>query len=168
MTESLWSYCRRENLDRLLTEWNTEKNAPLSPDGISVGSTRRVWWRCEKGHEWCAKVSDRAGGLCACPVCRGRKAAPGENDFASKFPKLALEWAAENGPTSPGDMPYTSTRRVWWRCGDGHLYRAKIADRAAGAGCPYCAGRRVWKPQEVPAPKPMRAAQPVREDRPAV
>ena len=153
---------------QVAAEWHPTKNGALIPEDIAPGSIRRVWWRCEQGHEWCAKVLDRANGQCSCPVCRGRKTAPGENDFASRFPKLALEWAEENGSTRPTDVPYTSTGRVWWRCGEGQLYRARVTDRAEGAGCPYCAGRRVWKPQESSAPTPIRSAQPVREDRPAV
>ena len=34
---------------------------------------------------------------------------------------------------------------MWWKCDKGHSWSAVIASRTAGSGCPYCAGRKVWK-----------------------
>ena len=34
----------------LVKEWDSEKNAPLTPSQVTVGSHRVVWWRCPKGH----------------------------------------------------------------------------------------------------------------------
>jgi len=31
--------------------------------------------------------------------------------------------------------------RVWWHCGKGHSWQAKVSNRSNGAGCPYCSGR---------------------------
>lgn len=37
-----------------------------------------------------------------------------------------------------------SNRKVWWLCSNGHAYTATVEARTKrGAGCPYCAGRRV-------------------------
>ena len=32
----------------LVKEWDSEKNAPLTPSQVTVGSHRVVWWRCRK------------------------------------------------------------------------------------------------------------------------
>ena len=32
----------------LITEW-TEKNLPLTPDDITFGSNKKVWWKEDKG-----------------------------------------------------------------------------------------------------------------------
>ena len=42
----------------LVSEW-LEKNLTLTPDDITFGSNKKVWWRGACGHEWQAmEVSD--------------------------------------------------------------------------------------------------------------
>ena len=40
----------------LVSEWS-EKNLPLTPDDITFGSNKKVWWRGACGHEWQARVA---------------------------------------------------------------------------------------------------------------
>ena len=128
----------------LAKEWDSVKNAPLAPSEISAGSHRLVWWRCDCGHSWRARISSRARGS-GCPVCAGKKVLGGFNDLASRYPALAAEWDAEkNGALTPRDVTSSSNRKVWWRCSLGHSYAAVIAARTVrGCGCPVCSGRRV-------------------------
>ena len=35
----------------LVSEWS-EKNLTLTPDDITFGSNKKVWWRGACGHEW--------------------------------------------------------------------------------------------------------------------
>ena len=35
----------------LIPEWS-ERNLPLTPDKITFGSNKRVWWKGACGHEW--------------------------------------------------------------------------------------------------------------------
>ena len=36
----------------LVSEWS-EKNLPLTPDDITFGSNKKVWWKCKDcGREW--------------------------------------------------------------------------------------------------------------------
>ena len=58
---------------QLAMEWNYEKNGELTPEKISAGSGKKVWWKCKEGHEWSAIVSNRSKGF-GCPVCGGRYA----------------------------------------------------------------------------------------------
>ena len=39
----------------LVAEWS-EKNLPLTPDKITFGSNKRVWWKGSCGHEWQASA----------------------------------------------------------------------------------------------------------------
>lgn len=130
---------------QLAAQWHPDKNGGLTPAQVAPGTRRKVWWRCEKGHEWRASVTSRVTGGSGCPVCSGKQVLPGENDLASLFPGLAAEWDAEkNGRLTPGHVTPGSNRRVWWLCGRGHSYQAAIGARtSSGSGCPYCAGRRV-------------------------
>lgn len=128
----------------LAAEWHPTKNGALRPEDVMTGTRRKVWWRCEKGHEWQATVGSRAEGK-GCPVCGGKELIPGENDLAGLYPSIAREWhGTKNGTVHPEEMFAYSNRRVWWQCPRGHEYRATVANRTMReSGCPYCAGRKV-------------------------
>lgn len=34
----------------LIAEWS-EKNLPLTPDSITFGSNKKVWWKCYSGRD---------------------------------------------------------------------------------------------------------------------
>ena len=128
---------------RLAAEWDSERNGALTPREVTEYSNRRVWWRCPLGHEYQAGVSARSKGS-GCPYCAGRRVLPGFNDLASQEPKVAAEWAQDlNGGLTPEMVTTGSHRRVWWRCPEGHVWRAVIYSRARGdrCGCPVCAGK---------------------------
>lgn len=42
----------------LIVEWS-KKNLPLTPDGITFGSNKVVWWKGSCGHEWQTSVKAR-------------------------------------------------------------------------------------------------------------
>ena len=44
----------------LVKEWHPDKNGKLTPDLVPYGSGRKVWWVCDRKHEWEAAISDRA------------------------------------------------------------------------------------------------------------
>lgn len=141
--ETLRAYSERMGLPYLLTQWDAEKNAPLSPDTVSPKSRKRVWWRCEKGHAWEAALDVRSTGT-GCPYCAGKRPIPGETDLATLYPALAAEWhPTRNEPLRPEDVTAGSNRKVWWRCAHGHEWQATIYTRVIGGVCPVCIGRKV-------------------------
>lgn len=126
----------------LCEEWDFEKNAPLRPDEIVCGLSRKVWWRCEKSHCWQARIPDRRKGT-GCPVCAGKVVVPGENDLKTVCPDIAAQWDdAKNEPLHSEHVTAQSTRKVWWVCERGHSYISTVYNRYYGNGCPYCAGNR--------------------------
>lgn len=72
---SLKRFCEENNRQRILDEWDTEKNLPLTPDSIAHTSATPVWWRCEKGHSWCTQLRSRSRSSTGCPICREEKLA---------------------------------------------------------------------------------------------
>jgi putative zinc ribbon protein len=65
--------------------------------------------------------------------------------LAGKHPTLARQWhRGKNGALRPDEVSPGSHRRVWWRCprDPRHEWEAVVKSRAAGAGCPFCAGKR--------------------------
>lgn len=65
----------------LIPEWS-EKNLPLTPDKITFGSNKRVWWKGACGHEWETSVKARSKGE-KCPICSGARVIEGINDLAT-------------------------------------------------------------------------------------
>ena len=69
----------RNNLEvlnpELLHEWHPTLNEGLSPSDFVPGSNEKVWWRCKNGHEWSAKIADRARGK-GCRKCTSQTSAP--------------------------------------------------------------------------------------------
>lgn len=142
MRETLSEYCVREQLPNLLKEWDAPRNRPLTPETISYGSKKHVWWVCAKGHHWQAAVHTRTGSSTGCPYCSGRRAISGENDLATCYPDLASEWhLTKNGSLTPDQVLPGSHRMAWWRCSQGHEWRAQIKSRVNGAGCPICGNK---------------------------
>jgi len=55
----------------LAKQWHQTKNAELAPDMVSPNSNKKVWWICNKGHEWQAYIYSRNKGH-GCPICKSR------------------------------------------------------------------------------------------------
>ncbi|EJQ03382.1 hypothetical protein IE3_05417 [Bacillus cereus BAG3X2-1] len=125
---------------RAVKLWHPTKHGRLSPKDVSVHPRKKVWWQCEKGHEWETSVShiSREQG---CPYCSNRRVTS-ENCLASRNPQLSLEWhPSENGKSTPKMIMPGSRKKVWWQCKKGHEWRASIDNTNRGRGCPYCSGK---------------------------
>lgn len=129
----------------LAMEWHPEKNGNLTPQEVMAGSNRTVWWRCEKGHEWKARIVSRATNGMGCPVCAGRTVLPGYNDLKTKYPAVAVQWhPSKNGTLTPDQVTAFNNTSVWWRCEKGHEWKAQIMARTHNAaGCPVCANKAI-------------------------
>ena len=122
-------------------QWDSIKNGDLTPETITARTNKKVWWKCEKGHEWIASVASRTNGS-GCPYCANKKVRSGFNDLATINPPLADQWhPTKNGDLKPTDVTSKSGKKVWWKCEKGHEWQAAIYSRASGYGCPYCSGR---------------------------
>ena len=122
----------------LSKEWHPSKNEDLTPYDVTCGSHKKVWWICDKGHEWQVDVVNRSKGS-NCPYCTGRYAIQGETDLATLNPQLASEWhPTKNKNLLPTMVTCNSDKKVWWKCNKGHEWEAKINNRNHNKGCPYC------------------------------
>ena len=120
----------------LVSEWS-DKNLPLTPDDISYGSNKVVWWRGKCGHEWLTSVKARSHGE-NCPICSGSRVIEGINDLATKYPEIAAEWSTKNLPLKPTMVSAGSHKKVIWVDKLGHEWTASVKSRVQGSGCPYC------------------------------
>lgn len=144
MKKSFYEFCVENEKEDLLRQWDEAGNGALTPETVSYGNGKKVWWRCEKGHTWQAVISSRSGGK-GCPVCSGRMVAAGVNDLASVYPALAAQWhPSKNGKLTPQEVTSASNKRVWWKCPRGHEWQTAVYSRTQDfTDCPYCTNRKV-------------------------
>ena len=131
------------NFPEIAKEWHPAKNGELTPADVSKGSGKKVWWRCEKSHEWETAPGHRSRGN-GCPFCSGKYVSD-INRLSIRYPDVAKQWhPSKNGDVTSNDVSYGSNKRVWWCCEQKHEWDAVISSRTLdGVGCPYCAGQRV-------------------------
>lgn len=125
----------------LASEWS-DRNLPLTPEQITYGSNKKVWWHGKCGHEWETSVKARTSGE-NCPYCSGKRILVGYNDLATISPDLAAEWSEKNTGILPQNVTAGSHKKIWWRGKCGHEWQAVVKNRVGGAGCPYCSSNRI-------------------------
>ena len=146
--ENLREYKEKENSLLLLNpvlaqEWNYEKNGNLKPESFFSNSGKKVWWKCDKKHEWQASIYSRNNGN-GCPYCSNKKLLQGYNDLQTINTALASEWNYEkNEGLIPLDVMFNSNKKVWWKCKKGHEWQAAITHRYNGTNCPYCSNKKI-------------------------
>lgn len=128
---------------QIASEWDSDRNDPLTPEQVSKGSKRKVFWICSEGHSFEASVGNRVAGR-GCSYCSGKKVLAGFNDLSTVHPEISTEWDyINNSPIRPQDVSKSSNRNAHWICSKGHSYESTISNRIGGKSCPYCAGKRV-------------------------
>ena len=127
----------------LAQEWS-EKNE-IKPTEVSIGSHKKVMWKCRHGHEWGASVKSRTINGTGCPYCSHNKVLEGFNDLASQMPEVAAEWSEKNYPLLPTMVTPFANKKVWWKCSKGHEWHTLISTRSGGSKCPYCSGQILLK-----------------------
>lgn len=132
----------------LAKEWNYEKNKGFMPEQATSGMGRKVWWKCEKGHEWEAVIQSRTRGN-GCPYCSNAKVLKGYNDLATINPELLSEWDYDCNLLNPNEVLSSTPKKAWWKCSKcGYRWEARINTRSKKekpTGCPACAGKVVIK-----------------------
>lgn len=143
MGKSLCDYCMERDAHDVFLQWDRDCNGALTSANVTYSSHKKIWWLCEEGHEWRAVVAHRTSASSDCPYCTGRKVLPGFNDLATLYPETVEEWHTElNGSLTPSMVTPGGHKRVWWRCREGHVWKAIIYSRTGTqrSGCPVCAG----------------------------
>jgi hypothetical protein len=118
--------------ERLLDDWNYEKNKVFTPKEITHGSSTIVWWKCKKcKHEWKASIKRRSSGRFKCFKC---------HSLGIIAPELIKDWhPTKNGKLTYFDVSYGSGKTVWWKCKKcKHEWKFMISNRVLGCGCPIC------------------------------
>jgi len=127
-------------------QWHPNLNGALVPSQVPARSNKRAWWRCQKLHDWDAKISNRTALGRGCPYCTNKRVGYG-NDLANQHPEISAEWHSQlNGEVTADQVVPGSGMPVWWQCpkNEDHTYQATVTRRVGQrTGCPYCANRKI-------------------------
>lgn len=148
----------------LAREWNYKKNGDLTPDMVTCGYDKKVWWLLPYDDpktgkhfdfEWQSYIYSRTMNKSNCPYLSGQSVWKGFNDLQTINPKLALQWhPVKNGNLKPTDVTIGTNKRIWWILPyddpktEKHFdfeWQTTIARRNAGIGCPFLSGHAVWE-----------------------
>lgn len=126
-------------------DWDAELNGGRKLSSYLPASNKSAFWTCHTcGQTWKAQIQSRVVHKKGCPYCAGKRPIPHKTDLVTTSPVLAEEWNYEmNGSLMPEDVTAYSHKKVWWECRRcGHEWRATVANRVLGKGCPHCAPNR--------------------------
>lgn len=130
-----------EYSERLVKEWNYEKNGDLLPENVPWSSSRKVWWKCSKGHEWEVQIYLRTGKhQLNCPYCSHKKPSK-EYNLITENPELNEIWDYELNLKHPTDYLPKSNKEVYWKCKNGHSWSSRIYNvqkMKSAEKCKYC------------------------------
>ena len=126
-------------IPKLLKEFYPIKNGDKKPEDFTYGSGIKLWWICERGHEFQNSPNQSTYYTQNCPYCSG-KIVTKENNLEVLFPEVSREWDYEkNGDLKPNQVFSKTMKKVWWKCDRGHSYKSEIEMKGIrDRGCPQC------------------------------
>lgn len=122
----------------LASEWHSTKNGSLTPNDVTCGSNKKVWWLGVCGHEWEAIISNRDSKGRKCPYCSNQKVLVGFNDMWTTNPELASLLA---DPEDGYRYMQGSNKKLDWKCiSCESIIRKKSISKAKdrGLSCTVC------------------------------
>ncbi len=126
-------------------EWDYSRNGIITPDTITYGCKKKVFWICPKCNEsYESTVTNRTGkNKRGCPYCCHNPKANPKNNLLLLHPELVKEWDYEKNKTSPDQVTPNSNKKYYWICESNHSFISTVNNRKSGTGCPYCSGHKV-------------------------
>lgn len=132
-------------------QWDEEKNGDLTPEHVTPGSNKRVWWNCLKSkcgceHNWIVSVSNRVKKNC--PYCSKRKTCPC-NSLATRTDVMRWWHPTRNQGIDPSTITQFSNKLVWWKCQNvrtcecEHDWKTTVWSVTSGTRCPFCANLKI-------------------------
>ena len=103
----------------LAKQWHPKKNGSLTPKDVSPNSNKKVWWICERNHEWAATIRNRNRGH-GCPYCPRPKIIETFADKKLKKANMRIDAATRGfmrkvGKTSSGNILVEMSPAEWKR-----------------------------------------------------
>ncbi len=128
----------------IAAQWHPTKNGDLLPTEVIKSSKRKVWWQCEKGHEWENTILSRTYYKTGCLVCNNRILLAGFNDIETTHPHIAKKWVHDlNKNLKPNQITKGYAKKVWLYCDNNHEVNVLISNCLEKINCVYCSGKKV-------------------------
>jgi hypothetical protein len=130
-------YATKENnleskYPELLTEWDREKNTDVSPSDFTPHVSKKVWWRCTKGHSWQATIYNRTKNKSGCPVCA-------QNANRKHTIEDIQTIANKRGGICLSEKFTSSRLKLKFCCKEGHIWETRAdAILYTNKWCPTC------------------------------
>lgn len=118
-------------------EWDYDANGELTPNLVLPGYSKKVWWKCSKGHSWQTTINQRTSNNTGCPYCAGRKVLAGFNDLLSVNPRKSADWDYEKNELTPDHIHFNNqTQLINWVCSKcGYKWTSTVNRKN---NCPNC------------------------------
>lgn len=101
-------------------------------------------WECNRGHKWTSSLISRLATGSNCTECQKERTLQlAKSDWNSRYKNLMEEYSTSTFNSKPlsGFLP-SSSRLAEWQCGQGHIWKATISNRARKlSGCRRCSIR---------------------------
>lgn len=112
-----------------------------NPQNYSMGQTKKLDWKCRKGHLWSQSPNHVVKHKYTCPTCSAETDKYHGRTLFEVFPQLS----AQAYGWDPSAIGIGSAKILSWQCSLGHIWKASLTQRTSkGSGCPHCAGQKVW------------------------
>ena len=104
---------------------------PAQATNISIDTKKKVAWICDRGHvEWAFPRHRIELARGKCLTC---------DTLSVTHPDLAAQIVDQSLATK---LTSRSTRRIEWKCNEGHIWKATVKTVLNNRDCPICSGRR--------------------------
>jgi hypothetical protein len=129
------------------SEWDYDKNSPLTPDLFTPKSDQKFWWTCSKNHSWQATIKNRTLRDSNCPHCFDTRRVDEINkrylsrlgSIAEKYPEVLPYWDhKKNIPSNPEKITAVLTNTYSWICMQEHSFTRLLKGMVKDQSCKYC------------------------------
>ncbi len=139
-------WCIENNKLNLLDLYDSAENVYRN-DQIGFSSGKLVNWKCNKcNNMWQATLNKMTQNAKGCPYCNHERPSIFYN-LITEYPILGTEWNYDINKKLPSEYLPNSSKKVYWKCTNGHVWDSRISDRVRSvktnlkrnrAICPYC------------------------------
>lgn len=134
-----------EKYPESIEQFVEDLNPNISLTDLGIGSTKKVWWKCNKNedHIWQASPNQRASGkkLRGCSICTGKTVSL-SSSIKATHPLIAAEFhPTKNQNLTKERISQGSNKKVWWKCSlnKAHEWLASPKQRTKQNNtCPIC------------------------------
>lgn len=119
--------------------WDFDKNEN-TPELSRYYTSSKYHFKCNVCSGKFMRQSNRTLQKTNCPYCVGKKILKGNNDLASNYPEIAMDWDYEKNDKTPEETFLRSNKSVHWKCHKcGKKWKNSVTNRTIRKdGCKKC------------------------------